>query len=414
MKLNHLLIGCIVILLAACILMTGLIWMRTSTNQTILSATVTEAPTTEAVPETTEEPTTEATEPAPYTGTLTVALYPYVPDLDLLQNILAEMWAEIEPDVELDFRYWDCYSDPYPYGIDVISYDAMYVDYLVENNFIQPMDPDTVGNLEGILPYAMEGSWYEDSLYGLPYLACSYFLIHYTEDEELAQVQNFGDLYDVLSVRKEWYSYDGLQTDYTDNIPYFYLEALMDYNGAYTTYREMPNINPANETVMERLHEIGAIIPERADYIYDWDFRSRFAQGEGSACYSFSEALYYMENILDQLTIRPISFFEGENICIYYADIASIGSHVTDPAKKDACTKLINLLASPEFQAALCYGNGQVQYLLPAREQVYLSAMEQYPIYEVLYNLATDENNLLFRFGPDIFEYDNIAYDILK
>ena len=51
--------------------------------------------------------------------------------------------------------------------------------------------------------------------------------------------------------------------------------------------------------------------------------------------------------------------------------------------------------------------------MLPAREQVYLDAMEEYPIYTVLHKLATDKNNKVFRFGTQIYDFKNIAGVVL-
>ena len=393
MKLKHFLFGSMILVLVACIVISG--WNLIKEDVTLAT------PTTEA--------TEVVTETQPPRETLSVAIFPYLPNLELCQTILWQMWADIEPNVDLEFVYWDCFSDPDPSGIDVISYDAIIMDYLVEHGYIQPLAPDTIGNTEGILPFAMEGARHDGNLYGLPFLACSYFLIHYTEDEEMAQVQNFEELYDLLSVRKEWYSSDGLQFDIYD-LPNLYLDALMDYTGTYTTFKEAPSLNPPDETIRNQLWNIASLIPEPADYAWADDFQERFAQGEGSAVYSFSESLYHMKDMLDQLTIRPISFSEGENIPLYYTDIASIGSHVTDPEKKETCLKFIDLLASAQFQAQLCYGTGDVQYLLPAREEVYYSAMKKYPLYEVLYFLVIDENNRVARFGPDIFEYYDDVY----
>ena len=52
--------------------------------------------------------------------------------------------------------------------------------------------------------------------------------------------------------------------------------------------------------------------------------------------------------------------------------------------------------------------------MLPAREQVYLNAMEKYPIYSTLYELATNEKNRVFRFGSEIWRYKNIAFVTLS
>ena len=390
-----------VVLSAICLFLTG--WF--AAKLTLSKDPIPEVPTSQVTAEVTADTTTEATEPAAPVDAITVALYPHLPDLYMAQNTLAVMWADLEPDVKLEFIYWDCYDDPYPHGIDVIVYDAVFLDYLVENNLVDPLDLDTLEDTTGILPYTMEGARYDGDLYGLPVLACSNYLIHYTEDEEMMAVQNFEQLYNLLSQRKSWYASDGLQVNVSDFGSSFYLDALIDYTGTYTTYQDLSALYPPVTEVLDRLYDINSLIPEPAGYIRGRDFRTRFAKGEGSACYSFSESLYDMKNILDQLTIRPIAFFEGENIPIYYTDIASIGSHVTAENKYDLCMKLVNLLGSVEYQAQLCFGNGDVQYLLPAREQVYLAAMEQYPMYETLYILATNENNRISRFGSDVYKY---------
>ena len=414
MKLNRFLFGCIVVMLTLCICFSGWLLIQAAREKNTPADAQLDIPTTEATAEATTEVTTEATEPAPPADPITVAIFPNLPDYERCLWILNAMWEDIEPNWDLEFIYWDCYDDPYPDGIDVITYDALFLDYLVEYGYIQPLDPESVQDTTGILPFAMEGSRYDGNLYGLPFLACSNFLIHYADDEEMAQVQNFEDLYQVLSERKEWDSYDGLQIGYNDYFPIFYLDALMDYTGTYTTYKEAPSMYEPNEDLINHFLAIETLIPEASEEFDGWHHVTRFAQGEGSACYSYSEAFYDLVDIADQLTIRSISFFEGENIPLYFADIASVGSHVENPEKKEACIKLINLLASSEFQAALCYGSGEVQYLLPAREQVYLSAMEYYPIYDTFYTLATDENNRIFRFGSDIYDYMDEAYSILQ
>ena len=417
MKLKRIFYGCTAVLAAVCLFFCGWFAGRMTLTEPDPTTPTTE-PALEIPWESTADTETAATPDAstaatPVRDTITVALYPHLPDLELAQNTLARMWAEIEPDRELEFVYWDCYEDPYPHGIDVICYDAVFLDYLVENSLILPLDPESLDNTADILPYTMEGARYGGDLYGLPFLACSYFLIHYSDDWEMSQVQNFEDLYQLLSARKELNPYDGLQTNYSSNVPNFYLEALLDYTGTYTTFEESPSLYPPEAAVTERLSQIKSLAPQPSEYIYSWAYQSRFAQGEGSACYSFSESLYYMEDVMDWLVIRPISFFEGENVLMYYTDLASIGSHVVDQSKQEACLKLVNLISGQDYQTQLISGNGEIQYLLPTREQVYLTTAQEYPIYNVLYELASDERNRVFRFGSDIYSYMEQAYTAL-
>lgn len=349
---------------------------------------------------------TEAEEIVEKPDFITMAIYPYVSNIELFQKVLSQMWAEMEPDVQLQFIDWNCYSDPYPNNIDVITYDALFLEHLVESGYIQPLEADTLGDTSDIIPFAMEGARYQDHIYGMPFLVCSSFLMYNKEDTALDQVQNFAQLCKELAARKAVNPDDGVFAGFLDEAPFLYLDAYIDYNGEYTTFEHGPTMTPPDTTIHNRLQEMRAnlaTIPEGESY------QSAFSQGLGSACYAYSEALYFMGDVVDDLTIRSISFFEGENIQMFYADVASLCSQVTDPVKKEYCMKLINLIGSEEFLTQLVYGTGDVQYMLPAREQVYLTAMEQYPIYETLHTLAMDENNRVFRFGIEIYDYKNLA-----
>ena len=414
MTFRKFLCGFLLILLALSMFFAG--WFLAQTiNAEAIIANITAQATTEATEEATteaaEETTTEATEPEKKPDSISVAIYPYVSNMQLFQKLLTEMWAEMEPEIALEFIDWNCYSDPYPNNIDVITYDALFMEHLIDSQYIQPLDIELVDSLDDVIPFAMEGARYNDNLYGLPFLVCSSFLIHRADDEAMGQVQNFAELCKELEARKKKDPTDGLQVGYADEVPFFYLDALIDYTETYTTFEEGPNMTPPDENVMKRLLEIKALMAETLE---GEDFRASFAQNQGSACYAYSEALYDMGDMVDELTIRPISFFEGENIQMFYADLASLCSHVTDPVEKKYCMKLINLIASEEFLSQLSFASGEVQYMLPAREQVYLNAMEKYPIYKVLHQLATNENNKIFRFGTQIFDYKNLASVALR
>ena len=116
MKLNRFLFGCIIGLLVMCIIFSGLLLKDALRDKNSAEDTLIAVPTTEASADTTEEPTREAVGPDSGVESISVAIYPFLPDLDLAQNILAQMWAEMEPDVELEFVYWDCYVDPSPHA----------------------------------------------------------------------------------------------------------------------------------------------------------------------------------------------------------------------------------------------------------------------------------------------------------
>ena len=381
------------IILAVSLIFNGVSFAQNAArNKTVIETTNTE----------TAETDNQATEPIKKPESISVAVYPYVSNMELFQEILTDMWEEIEPDISLNYVNWDCYGDPYPNNIDVITYDALFLSSLVENDYVQPLNTEAIDNTYGILSFAMDGAHENGTLYGLPFLACTSLLIHRADDEAMSQVTNYGELCKELAARKKLDPNDGLQSGYYVDAPYLYLDALADYNSAYSTYEEGLSMETPDEVIVSRLHEIRDVL---APIVENESFRERFGQGEGSACTDYSEALYFMGDAATEMTVRPISFFEGENIQMFFTDLASVCSHVTDPAKLECCMKLINLMASEEFQYELCFGTGDIQYMLPAREQVYVAAKEKYPIYETLYELATDKNNRVYRFGPTIYDY---------
>ena len=351
-----------------------------------------------------------AAEAAKKPESISVAIYPYVSDMGVFKQVLYKQWKEIEPNVELQFVEWDCYADPYPNNIDVMTYDALFLSHLVESGYLQPLNTDLISNTYGILPFAMEGSRHNGDLYALPFLACTSCMIYYADDEELAEVDNYNQLIEILTARMAEDPTKGLQTAFQKDAPYLYLDALIDHTGKYTTYDEAPGVNPPDTEIMKQFVNLKSVIVPLEE---GEEIRSQFNLGEGTACIDYTEGMYFMPDIADKLTIRTISFSEEENVQMYFTDLASIGSQVTDPVKIEVCTKLINLMASEEFQNELCFGFGEVQYMLPAREQVYKNAMEQYPIYEVLYELVSDPNNKVYRFGPDIYTYlTNAGYTV--
>ena len=344
---------------------------------------------------------------------ISIGIYPYVPNVELFEQVLLKQWKEVEPDVALKFVPWDCYFKEDPSGIDVITYDAMFTSYLAENGYIQPIPEDSIENVDTMLPFAVDGAYHEGQLYGMPYLVCSYFLIHAADDAEMAAVENFAELYEVVSQRKAADNAKGLLANYHTDYPYYCLKAMVDFSGEYTAFEEMPDLRNVDIRVIERIRSIQQILaaePEGNAKLGIFRRAALFNEGIGSAYYGYSEAFSFMDDIAENLTIRTISYSDKENIQLFFADIASLGSHVTSESKKANCIKLINLIASEKFQQELCFGTADVQYMLPARQTLYHAAGESYAYYNRLYELVMDEQNKIFRFGPDVYTYLMDAY----
>jgi thiamine pyridinylase len=183
----------------------------------------------------------------------------------------------------------------------------------------------------------------------------------------------------------------------------------MDQADEYTQYETAPDtVNPSEEAV-EMLRKIASITADCRDWEGEFNTFSRashFNAGHGDAYYGFSEDMSLMPDIIDDISSRCISFSDEGNVPLFYTDIAAMGSHVTDPEHKEACLKLMNLVASEAFLQEVCFGSEEtIQYLLPVRENLYTVAAETYPMYGRLYELVMNEDNHLCRFGRDIWVY---------
>lgn len=202
---------------------------------------------------------------------ITVALFPYLPDVEFYQDIIESRWHDVEPDVKLSFVSWNCYEDKDPSGIDVIMYDALFESYLEEGGYIQPIKRSDIDEADDMVDFAFDDTLCEGTVVGIPTLLCSLFLFYYSDDAELADITDLDELYDALQDSSE-----GLVMNSTDSYPYMYLDALMDSNGTYTDYKNISGIKKLTVTaaddeatkaviLFDRLNDMGAVIPDDND-----------------------------------------------------------------------------------------------------------------------------------------------------
>ena len=369
-------------------------------------------------PELPEETETEPSEPIVaepiVQETISVAIYPYLPDVELFERVLIQEWGKLEPSVALTVERWDCYGGFS--NCDVLMYDALLLTYMAEHNMIQPIDPQEIDKPEGLIPFALEGSIHNDTYYGVPYLLCGDVLIYFKDDAEAAKIDNVPELYAEVQRRQNAGETAGVVVGTLIENPYHYLDALIDTNGQYTAYEQLPDCTNLNQEAVQRLRELNAIALappfDPAAELPSADEISRmivqmFCEGKGFAFFGVTENMSYMTDLLDEIAIKPISYSDAGNVPMYYVDVTSIATHVTEPEKLELCKKLMNMVGSEAFMEALFLESDQAQYLLPARENVYLTLAKKYPVYERLHEIAMDEENKAFRVGEDFATYIN-------
>ena len=123
-----------------------------------------------------------------------------------------------------------------------------------------------------------------------------------------------------------------------------------------------------------------------------------FSTGKGRAYVGFSEAMNDMGDYAQQVSFRPLSLAEGENVDVLYADFASVNARI-DAGKRDLAVEFLNLLTSSDMLvAASLPSEGQTtpQYLLLPRLSTYDVLERDYPLYAKLRGLLQSPNAHVF------------------
>ena len=309
--------------------------------------------------------------------TLTYAVFPYIPDVDYYQEIIERRWAEIEPDIELVRAEWDCYDDGVPDGIDVIMYDAVMRDALIENDWIQPIDRNTVQDVEDIFPFALEGLTADGRLYGIPVFLCGNFLIYDLDCADLADAEHLTDLAQeseilVINSRLEM------------NRPQYIYEILAD------TLRE------ANPTVGSDADDLMALVDKLAVDAHEEDDDPQVAlaydSGTGKGYIGFSESIRLLSKRIARTGIKAISFSDQYDLPRVYVDAVAVNSKEKGQ-RYEKCIELMNVIAEADVLSSLSVKDGIPQYILLARRSPYEPLADRFPLYAQMESLAFNENN---------------------
>lgn len=309
--------------------------------------------------------------------TLTYAVFPYIPDAGYYQEIIERRWAEIEPDIELVRAEWDCYYDGEPEGIDVIMYDAVVQEALIENGWIQPIDLNAVQKAEDIFPFALEGLTADGRLYGIPVFLCGNFLIYDSDCAGPAEAEHLTDFARESGILV-------INSKFDMNRPQYIHEILAD------TLREAnPSAGSDADDLMALIDRLAVDAHERDD---DAQIALAYDSGTGMGYIGFSESIRLLKNRISRTGIKAVSFSDQDDLPRLYVDAAAVSSKAKGQ-RYEKCIELINVIAEADVLSSLSVQNEVPQYLLLARRSPYGPLAERFPLYAQLEKLAANEKN---------------------
>ena len=125
---------------------------------------------------------------------------------------------------------------------------------------------------------------------------------------------------------------------------------------------------------------------------------SWFIDGKCRAFIGYSENMSAMGDAANDVDFHTISFSDGENIPMLYADFASINAGISDE-KKSLAVDLLNCITEKDTMVASISPSREdqyPQYLLGARNSIYEELSENYPVYGRLKEIVSNPECRVF------------------
>lgn len=370
--------------------------------------------------------TTDGINKSDDTITLSVALFPYVPDVEYFEKVITDTWKSdaSHDNVNLEFiTDWDCYSSTeVPDEYDIVVLDAIYLREYAEKGEILAINESDIDQYEDILPFVREGLKVDGEIYGMPEMICANLFFYRAGDEDVAQSGNVDTLYEVMGSyeysQPEPQKGKGLIVDMssgTGNIC-FYLDAIMDEKAVYSDFAQMPDLENIDEAAVQSLNELILMAGELGAYYEtsgSYDRAGWFGSGSGRAYIGYSESMAQM-GALDDVKVSTLSLAGREDIPLFYVDVAAINSNLSaDERKKEYALELLNVITNGDVMTQTIKKDNACQFILPARSSCYAALKEDFPIYVQLETIVQKSNNHVFRMGSDAHEYITKAKGIL-
>lgn len=350
--------------------------------------------------------------PCAAAATLTVGLYPYVPRVGQFQTAIEEAWQQRHPDIPLHFlgeQAWDggYRLDP-PAQADVFIFDAIYLAYFKEKQFLEPLKPSEVAGLDDYFPYAVRGVFDGHDYYAIPQLGCADLLFYHKDDTALAQVQTLTQLQQVMQTCQYCGQipprHQGLMIDLSGQttVPAYYLDAVHRIDNRLPFRLPMTSAEVNGEAIaqLRTLLAMASVLNATQSTKSAYQNAIWFNEGRGRAYVNFSESMSQLSpQVRAQTAVKILPLTDSERgQAAFYADIIAVHSAAKQRANRALAVELANLIASPAVMIRSLDRQSSLppQYLLPTRRSVFKTLAERDATYHQLLQLVHGLQPVLF------------------
>ena len=330
---------------------------------------------------------------------LRIALYPYVPDIEVFKSVLTDTWSRTGRPEEIEFVNWDCYNDDFPTNADVVVSECGFLDSYVAEKRLRPLDEPpfrdaAAMNDRGFVQFAYEGCFVLDGNlekhpYGLPQMICTYYLFG-RKGEPLPQGFDFKPLADGAAKPGHGTGllFYATGDDMTFGIVRLYLDRILadERKGG----EAMAKLLAAGG--MEQL----SFYPEDGDGFVRADW---FREGIGSNYIDYSEALSRLATggSGSEFAFRRLAGFGAP----YFVNPVSVTATCPD-ALLPAAAECLRILTCKEYVASVLWPEGKdPAYVLPARYDIFIDFAARDKAYATFFHDAALPGNCTWRLPAD-------------
>ncbi len=117
----------------------------------------------------------------------------------------------------------------------------------------------------------------------------------------------------------------------------------------------------------------------------------------------FTEDLRFLDR--DEYVVQLANLSENavNEMPLFMTDFISMGCSTSGEKLLD-CLGILEIVTDSSFVCDLCTGENGLEYMLPADKTLYPVFAELDPVYEQLYDMVSNENNGIFRYGSNFYE----------
>ncbi len=330
---------------------------------------------------------------------LRVALYPYVPDIDVFKDVLTNAWSRAGRKEGIDFVAWDCYNDAFPTNADIVVSECGFLESYVAEKRLRPLDAppfrDAAAMAErGFVQFAYEGCFAVDENlkkhpYGLPQMICTYYLFGH-KGEPLPQGFGFTPLAngETRPGKGTGLLFYATGDDMTFGIVRLYLDRVLG--------DEKRGGAALAKIVAAGGREQLSFYPDSGDGFVRADW---FRDGTGANYIDYSEALSRLAagGRGGEFAFRRLAGFGAP----YFVNPVSVTATCPD-ALLPAAAECLRILTSKEYMTSVLWPEGKSPaYVLPARYDIFIDFAARDFAYARFFHDAALPGNCTWRLPAD-------------